>query len=211
MRHQQTQCKIHNCSYCCWPLGTTEDPVLTSILQLWPLAPWDISRPTDTTSNTTVNNNDRRLSCKYIEKPCTYYANDVSISLFHDAIHVYSASVRHNSSLPFVLLCSPYVTTWSWVTASIFAFTLPYNRLPWPRIGFLCARVKQKLREFHETCLRKMVWFHHSYSTFCSFLCTATWLRKWRQELNVMWKKLPYGVDSWKIFTVQDVRGLLRF
>jgi hypothetical protein len=122
-----------------------------------------------------VNNNDRRLSCKYIQKPCTYYANYVSISLFRDEIHAYSASVRYNSSLPFARLYSPYVTTWSRVTASNFAFTLPYNRLHWPRIGFLCALVKQKLREFHEVCLRKMVWFYHSYSTFYSLLCTETW------------------------------------
>jgi len=72
-------------------------------------------------------------------------------------------------------VCSPYVTTCSWVIASNFAFTLPYNCLHWPWIGILCALVKQKLQKFHETCLRKMVWFHHVYSTFCSFLCTATW------------------------------------
>lgn len=172
-----------------------------------------------------MNNSDRRLSCRYLQKPCTYCANDVSISFSHDAIHAYSASVRHNSSLPFVRLCS---LCHNLILSDCFKFHL---HLALQSLTLTTDRVfmyscQAKIKGISRDLFAQNGMIYHSYSTFCSFLCTATWrgsllLPKFPNVLkNVRTPKvtagcrrnvenLPYGVHSSKIFTVQNVARLL--
>ena len=199
------------------------------------ISPLGHCRPTHTTSNAAVHNNNTLQTDDYLAGaykshvrttpmtflfPCSMMQYMLTVQLFGitrvcpSCIHV-----RHMSVLDLEWLRQISPSPW------------PYNRLQWPRNGFFISSCKAKITVIPWDMFAKnstissllfhtLFFFMHCYLTWVRVSSSAqssqmlrktSELRSWRQNVNATWAKLPYGVDSSKIFTVKDVRGLLRF